>query len=153
MHSVPARVSSNSRSDLCLPDSLRNLRRSPLQPLRYEYDGHCGAASHETHNVVPDVVLYLPGPQQELAVDYSMRVPAGGGKLAKTHRFKFSQIVGLKSVHTMLHYAVSASQSLGCKQRGRQCQSIAKTQRADLRSKIPRVGVGGGGGVKLEQRS
>jgi hypothetical protein len=69
--------------------------------------------------------------------------------LAKTHRFKFSQIVGLKSVHTMLHYAVSASQSLGCKQRGRQCQSIAKTQRADLRSKIPRVGVGGGGGSQV----
>ena len=45
----------------------------------------------------------------------------------------------------LLLLCVSLSVYAGCKLRGRQCQSIAKTPRAERRRKIPRVGVGVGG--------
>jgi hypothetical protein len=44
------------------PQSAQAPSESPPQPLRYEFDGQSEAASHETQRLVPDDVLYLPGP-------------------------------------------------------------------------------------------
>ena len=44
------------------PQSAQTSSESPPQPMRYEFDGQSKSASHETQRLVPDDVLYLPGP-------------------------------------------------------------------------------------------